>query len=226
MSNSYNQKFNLHTTTTIVTLPSTPVKKINWSFIGYHYRTFRETGKVPRRKIFSQKLTEFLVNRGDQRLTLETIHSFFLISELKLQRERHTKKHVRDEEDNMNFSNVIKYYKNLQVRDYIMTKTSAIFQDEVRNLKVTSNSGRTLSIRDKNCKDEDKSEEASTPRQVHIAPTGWFGEDEVQLDMEALEAERNIRHLEKLAILKEAVKRAREASDSSQEPTEMLVELG
>ena len=201
MSNSYNQNLNLRTVTTMVTLHSTPVQKINWSFIGYYYRTFRETGMVPRRKIFSQKLTEFLVNRGDQMLTLETIHTFFLIAELKLQRERNTKKHVKDEVDNMNFSNTIKYYKNLQVRDYIMTKSSTVFQDEVKNLKRTSNNGQKLSIRDKELKDEDKSK-TSTLRQVPIAPTGWSGEDEVQLELEALEAESEIKCFEKMAVLK------------------------
>ena len=223
MSNSYNQNFNLRTVTTMVTLHSTPVKKINWSFIGHYYRTYRETGMAPRRKIFSQKLTEFLVNRGDQMLTLETIHTFFLIAELKLQKERNTKKHVKDEVDNMNFSNTIKYYKNLQVRDYINTKSSTVFQDEVKNLKRTSNNGRKLSIRDRKLKDEDNSE-TSTPRQVHIAPTGWFGEDEVQLDLEALEAEREIKCFEKLTVLKEAVKRAREALDS-QEPTSKRIRI-
>ena len=135
---------------------------------------------------------EFLVNRGDHMLTLETIHSFFLCAELKLQRERNTKKYVNDEVDSKNFSNTVKYYKNLQVREYIMTKSSTLFKDEVKNLKRTSNNGQKLSIRDKELKDEDKSE-TSTLRQVPIAPTGWSGEDEVQLKLEALEADSNHR---------------------------------
>ena len=134
-------------------------------------------------------------------LTLETIHSFFLCAELKLQRERNTKKYVNDEVDSKNFSNTVKYYKNLQVREYIMTKSSTLFKDEVRNLKRTSNNGRKLCIRDKELKDEDKSE-TSTLRQVPIAPTGWSGEDEVQLKLEALEAESEIKCFEKMAVLK------------------------
>ena len=223
MYNSYYQNLNLHIVTTMVTLHSTPVQKINWSFIGYHYRTFRATGMFPTRKVFSQKLMEFLVNRGDHMLTLETIHSFFLCAELKLQRERNTKKYVNDELDSKNFSNTVKYYKNLQVREYIITKSSTSFKDEVKNLKRTSNNGQKLSLRDKELKDEDKSE-TSTLRQVPIAPTGWSGEDEVQLELEALEAESEIKCFEKMAVLKEAVKRAREASES-QEPTSKKIRI-